>query len=101
MALDAERIVTRVLKVAALPAFALKFSAAIKDPLTSNNDLLQIISYIDAENIDIEAINRLKEIFADGVDKFLFTFINRSLELKITLLTIKMIMKNLFVTYIP
>ena len=44
MALDAERIVTNVLKVAALPAVALKFSEAIKDPLTSNNDLENIVS---------------------------------------------------------
>jgi len=44
MALDAERIVTNVLKVAALPAVALKFSEAIKDPLTSNQDLENIVS---------------------------------------------------------
>jgi len=44
MALDAERIVTNVLKVAALPAVALKFSEAIKNPLTSNNDLEKIVS---------------------------------------------------------
>lgn len=44
MALNAEKIVTRVLKVAALPAVALKFSEAIKDPLTSNNDLEKIVS---------------------------------------------------------
>lgn len=44
MALDAEKIVTNVLKVAALPAVALKFSEAIKNPLTSNNDLEKIIS---------------------------------------------------------
>lgn len=44
MALDAEKIVTSVLKVAALPAVALKFSEAIKDPLTSNNDLEKIVS---------------------------------------------------------
>ncbi len=44
MALDAERIVTNVLKVAALPAVALKFSEAIKDPLTSNHDLENIVS---------------------------------------------------------
>ena len=44
MALDAERIVTSVLKVAALPAVAMKFSEAIRDPLTSNNDLENIIS---------------------------------------------------------
>lgn len=44
MALDAEKIVTNVLKVAALPAVALKFSEAIKDPLTSNNDLEKIVS---------------------------------------------------------
>lgn len=44
MALDAERIVTNVLKVAALPAVVLKFSEAIKDPLTSNNDLENIVS---------------------------------------------------------
>ncbi len=44
MALDAERIVTNVLKVAALPAVALKFSEAIKDPVTSNQDLENIVS---------------------------------------------------------
>ena len=44
MALDAERIVTNVLKVAALPAVANKFSEAIKDPLTSNQDLENIVS---------------------------------------------------------
>ena len=44
MALDAERIVTNVLKVAALPAVAIKFSEAIKDPLTSNQDLENIVS---------------------------------------------------------
>lgn len=44
MALDAERIVTNVLKVAALPAVALKFSEAIKNPLTSNQDLENIVS---------------------------------------------------------
>ena len=44
MALDAEKIVTNVLKVAVLPAVALKFSEAIKDPLTSNNDLEKIVS---------------------------------------------------------
>lgn len=44
MALDAERIVTNVLKVAALPEVALKFSEAIKDPLTSNQDLENIVS---------------------------------------------------------
>ena len=44
MALDAEKIITKVLKVAALPAVALKFSEAIRDPLTSNNDLEKIVS---------------------------------------------------------
>ena len=44
MALDAERIVTNVLKVAALPAVAMKFSEAIRDPLTSNQDLENIVS---------------------------------------------------------
>ena len=44
MALDAEQIVTKVLKVAALPAVVLKFSEAIKDPLTSNHDLENIVS---------------------------------------------------------
>ncbi|MCK4865308.1 MAG: HDOD domain-containing protein [Gammaproteobacteria bacterium] len=44
MGLDAERIVTKVLKVAALPAVAMKFSEAIKDPLTSNQDLENIVS---------------------------------------------------------
>jgi putative nucleotidyltransferase with HDIG domain len=44
MALDAERIVTSVLKVAALPEVALKFSEAMKDPLTSNQDLENIVS---------------------------------------------------------
>lgn len=44
MALDAERIVSNVLKVAALPAVAMKFSEAIKDPLTSNKDLENIVS---------------------------------------------------------
>lgn len=44
MALDAERIVMNVLKVAALPAVAIKFSEAIKDPLTSNQDLENIVS---------------------------------------------------------
>ena len=44
MALDAEKIVTSVLKVAALPEVALKFSEAIKDPRTSNQDLEKIVS---------------------------------------------------------
>ena len=44
MALDAEQVVTKVLKVAALPAVAIKFSEAIKDPLTSNQVLENIIS---------------------------------------------------------
>lgn len=44
MALDAERIVTNVLKVAALPAVAMKFSEAIRNPLTSNQDLENIVS---------------------------------------------------------
>lgn len=44
MALDAERIVMSVLKVAALPAVAIKFNEAIKDPLTSNQDLENIVS---------------------------------------------------------
>lgn len=44
MALDAERIVNNVLKIAALPAVAIKFSEAIKNPLTSNQDLESIIS---------------------------------------------------------
>lgn len=44
MALDAKHIITKVLKVAALPAVALKFSEAIKDPLTSNQDLENIVS---------------------------------------------------------
>lgn len=44
MALDAERIVNNVLKVAVLPAVALKFSEAIKNPLTSNQDLENIVS---------------------------------------------------------
>ncbi len=44
MALDAEQIVTKVLNVAALPAVAIKFSEAIKDPLTSNQLLENIIS---------------------------------------------------------
>ena len=44
MALDADKIVNSVLKVAALPAVALKFSEAIKNPLTSNNDLEKIVS---------------------------------------------------------
>ena len=44
MALDANKIVTNVLKVAALPAVALKFSEAIKNPLTSNHDLENIVS---------------------------------------------------------
>jgi putative nucleotidyltransferase with HDIG domain len=44
MALDAEKIVTSVLKVAALPEVVLKFSEAIKDPLTSNQDLENIVS---------------------------------------------------------
>jgi len=44
MALDAERIVSNVLKVAALPAVAMKFSEAIRDPLTSNQDLENIVS---------------------------------------------------------
>ncbi len=44
MALDAERIVTNVLKVAVLPAVAVKFSEAIRDPLTSNQDLENIVS---------------------------------------------------------
>lgn len=44
MVIDAERIVTNVLKVAALPAVAMKFSEAIRDPLTSNQDLENIVS---------------------------------------------------------
>ena len=44
MVLDPERIVTKVLKVAALPAVAIKFNEAIKDPLTSNQDLENIVS---------------------------------------------------------
>ena len=44
MALDAERIVTSVLKVATLPEVAVKFSEAIRDPLTSNQDLENIVS---------------------------------------------------------
>lgn len=44
MALDAESIITKVLKVAALPAVAIKFSEAVQNPLTSNNDLEKIIS---------------------------------------------------------
>ena len=44
MPLDAERIITNVLKVAALPAVAMKFSEAIRDPATSNNDLEKIVS---------------------------------------------------------
>lgn len=44
MALDAEKIIANVLKVAALPAVALKFSEAIKNPLTSNQDLENIVS---------------------------------------------------------
>jgi len=44
MGLDADRIVTKVLKVAALPAVAIKFSEAIKNPLTSNQDLDNIVS---------------------------------------------------------
>lgn len=44
MSLDAKRIITNVLKVAALPAVAMKFAEAIKDPSTSNNDLEKIVS---------------------------------------------------------
>ena len=44
MSLDAEKIIANVLKVAALPAVALKFSEAIKNPLTSNQDLENIVS---------------------------------------------------------
>lgn len=44
MALDAERIVTSVLKVATLPEVALRFSEAIKNPLSSNQDLENIVS---------------------------------------------------------
>lgn len=44
MALDPDRIVTNVLKVAALPAVAIKFSEAIKNPLTSNLELEKIVS---------------------------------------------------------
>ena len=44
MAVDAERIVTNVLKVATLPAVAMKFNAAIRNPLTSNQDLDNIVS---------------------------------------------------------
>jgi len=44
MALDAERIITNTLKVAALPAVAVKFSEAIKNPLTSNIDLENIVA---------------------------------------------------------
>lgn len=44
MPLDAERIITKVLKVAALPAVAMKFSEAIKNPATSNNDLEKIVA---------------------------------------------------------
>ena len=42
--MDAESIITKVLKVAALPAVAIKFSEAVQNPLTSNNDLEKIIS---------------------------------------------------------
>jgi len=44
MSLDANRIVSNVLKVAALPAVVMKFSEAIKNPLTSNQQLEKIIS---------------------------------------------------------
>ena len=44
MPLDAERLVNNVLKMAVLPAVALKFSDAIKNPLTSNQELENIIS---------------------------------------------------------
>ena len=44
MTLDVDRIVTNVLKVAALPAVALKFSEAIKNPLTSNQELASIVA---------------------------------------------------------
>ena len=44
MALNAERIVSGVLKVAALPAVAVKFNEAIKNPLTSNHELDKIVS---------------------------------------------------------
>ncbi len=44
MALDAEKIIARVLKVAALPAVAIKFSEAINNPLTSNQDLENIVA---------------------------------------------------------
>ncbi len=44
MTLSAEKIVTRTLKVATLPAVALKFSEAINNPLTTNQELERIIS---------------------------------------------------------
>ena len=44
MALNAERVVNNVLKVAALPAVAVKFNEAIKNPLTSNHELDKIVS---------------------------------------------------------
>ncbi len=44
MKISAETIITKTLKVAALPAVALKFSEAISNPLTSNLELEKIIS---------------------------------------------------------
>jgi len=44
MSVDAEKIVTKVLKVASLPEVVLKFGEAIKNPLTSNNQLENILS---------------------------------------------------------
>ena len=44
MKTDPETIVARVMKVASLPAVALKFSEAIDDPLSTNQDLENIIS---------------------------------------------------------
>ena len=44
MSVDAEKIVTKVLKVASLPEVVIKFDEAIKNPLTSNNQLEKILS---------------------------------------------------------
>ncbi len=44
MTFNAEKIITRTLKVASLPAVALKFNEAINNPLTTNQELERIIS---------------------------------------------------------
>ena len=44
MSVDPERLVNKILKVAALPKVVLKFNEAIQNPVTTNHDLENIIS---------------------------------------------------------